>query len=44
MTNGLPTPPWRCYGQRAYDAYSAFSGGKSLVTGAELPEWESLSV
>ncbi len=27
------------YGQIAYEAYYAFSGGKSLISGAPLPTW-----
>ncbi|HEX4713347.1 MAG TPA: hypothetical protein VH164_00305 [Ktedonobacteraceae bacterium] len=27
-------------GQIAYEAYLAYSGGKSLITGDELPPWE----
>lgn len=30
-------------GKVAYDAYFAKSEGKSLVSGAALPPWESLS-
>lgn len=30
-------------GRCAYDAYCRASGGKSLVTGAELPEFRELS-
>lgn len=29
--------------QHAYEAYSAQAGGKSLVSGDQLPEWEQLS-
>lgn len=29
-------------GRTGYEAYSAFSGGKSLATGADLPGWEAL--
>lgn len=28
-------------GQIAYEAYLAFSDGKSLISGAPLPTWES---
>jgi len=31
-----------CLGQVAYDGYRACSDGKSLVSGAELPEWDGL--
>ena len=30
----------KTYGQIAYEAYCADSGGKSLVSGAPLPTWE----
>lgn len=30
------------YGQIAYDAYCLESGGKSLISGATLPDWMSL--
>lgn len=30
-------------GKTAYNAYKSASGGKSLVSGADLPEWEWLS-
>jgi len=30
------------YGQLAYEAYRSSSGGKSLVSGAELPPWDDL--
>ncbi len=33
----------RSYGQVAYEAYSEHSGGKSLISGAELPSWDLLS-
>lgn len=29
-------------GQIAYEAYRAYSHGKSLATGASIPEWECL--
>ena len=29
-------------GQIAYEAYCASSGNKSLISGAELPEWKEL--
>jgi hypothetical protein len=28
------------YGQIAYEAYRAHSGGKSLVSGAQIPAWD----
>lgn len=31
------------YGKIAYDAYCKSSGGVSLVSGANLPEWSALS-
>ena len=31
-------------GKIAYDAYRADTGGKSLVSGAAIPEWEELDV
>lgn len=31
------------YGEIAYNAYLASTGGKSLVTGDELPSWRELS-
>jgi len=30
------------HGKTGYDAYRNFSGGKSLVSGDPLPEWEAL--
>lgn len=30
-------------GQIAYEAYSGYSGGKSLVSGADLPVWDALA-
>lgn len=30
-------------GQVAYEGYSNFSKGKSLVTGVDIPEWGNLS-
>lgn len=30
-------------GREAYEAYCRSSGGKSLVSGADLPTWENLS-
>jgi hypothetical protein len=30
-------------GQIAYEGYCKSSGGKSLVSGADLPPWENLS-
>jgi hypothetical protein len=30
-------------GRIAYDTYASVAGGKSLVTGAELPAWELLA-
>ena len=30
------------YAKGAYDAYKAAAGGKSLATGAPLPEWDAL--
>jgi hypothetical protein len=35
---GLPTG----YGQVAYEGYRVHSGGKSLVSGAPIPEWHEL--
>ena len=32
------------YGQIAYEAYCKSSGGKSLISGAELPPWVNLSL
>ncbi len=32
------------YGKIAYTAYRAHSQGKSLVSGADIPEWEHLKV
>ena len=32
------------YGQTAYDAYSDRAKGKSLISGADLPEWRDLPV
>lgn len=29
-------------GKTAYKAYCAYSGGKSLVSDCDLPEWEQL--
>lgn len=40
--NGLPTPAWKSYGQRAYEAYKTYAGGVSLVSGVPLPDWEDL--
>lgn len=31
-------------GQVAYEAYKDFSQGKSLISGANLPEWEDQAV
>lgn len=30
------------YGQVAYEAYCGTTGWKSLVSGADLPQWEAL--
>lgn len=40
--NGLPTPAWKSYGQRAYEAYLVYAHGRSLVSGAVLPTWDDL--
>jgi hypothetical protein len=29
-------------GQAAYDAYAGHTGGRSLISGAELPRWDRL--
>ena len=31
-------------GQKAYEAYFAYSGGKSLISGAPLPTWEDQDI
>ena len=31
------------FGQIAYEAYFAHSGGKSLISGASLPTWDAQS-
>ena len=31
------------YGQHAYEAYCAATGWKSLVSGCDLPQWDSLA-
>ncbi len=33
----------KTYGQIAYEAYRRCSDGKSLVTGARIPEWPELA-
>jgi hypothetical protein len=38
-TDAAPITGRRSLGQVAYEAYIAFSGGKSLVTGESLPTW-----
>ena len=40
-TSGLPTL-WKSHGQRCYEAYRTHAGRRSLVTGADLPEWEGM--
>ena len=32
----------KTYGQIAYEAYCAYTNWKSLVSGADLPKWESV--
>lgn len=32
----------KTYGETAYESYCEETGGKSLVTGAELPYWHDL--
>lgn len=33
----------KTYGQIGYEAYRAHTGGKSLATGQEIPQWENLA-
>jgi hypothetical protein len=32
------------FGKLAYDAYRQFSDGKSLISGAPIPEWDGMPV